>query len=126
MSPHVACLREHVQINGSLIPESEVSGELLSEIFNVSVQLIPATFFEITTMLAFRYFARQGVDCVVLETGLGGRLDSTNIVNLVLSVITSIGRDHVRILAMVLTPLHVKKLVSSNLTYRVLYVLLCP
>uniref|UniRef100_A0AAV1U6S8 Mur ligase central domain-containing protein n=1 Tax=Peronospora matthiolae TaxID=2874970 RepID=A0AAV1U6S8_9STRA len=98
VSPHVACFRERVQINGSLITESEVS-ELLSEIFNLSAQLrIPATFFEITTMLAFRYFARQDVDCVVLETGLGGRLDSTNIVNPVLSVITSIGLDHVRIL----------------------------
>uniref|UniRef100_M4BPS3 Mur ligase C-terminal domain-containing protein n=1 Tax=Hyaloperonospora arabidopsidis (strain Emoy2) TaxID=559515 RepID=M4BPS3_HYAAE len=98
VSPHVACFRERVQINGSLISESEVS-ELLSEIFNLSAQLrIPATFFEITTMLAFRYFARQGVDCVVLETGLGGRLDSTNIVNPVLSVITSICLDHVRIL----------------------------
>ncbi|CAI5734734.1 unnamed protein product [Hyaloperonospora brassicae] len=98
VSPHIACFRERAQINGSLIAESEVC-ELLSEIFNVSAQLrIPATFFEITTMLALRYFARHGVDYVVLETGLGGRLDSTNIVSPVLSVITSIGLDHVRIL----------------------------
>ncbi|KAI9906504.1 hypothetical protein PsorP6_016585 [Peronosclerospora sorghi] len=98
VSPHVACFRERAQINGTLIPEAEVC-ELLSEIFNVSAQLrIPATFFEITTMLAFRYFAKHGVDCVVLETGLGGRLDATNIVTPILSVITSIGMDHMQIL----------------------------
>ncbi|POM63750.1 Folylpolyglutamate synthase [Phytophthora palmivora] len=98
VSPHVACFRERVQINGQLISESEVC-EALSEIFNISAQLrIPATFFEITTMLAFMHFAKQGVDCVVLETGLGGRLDSTNIVTPALSVITSIGLDHTRIL----------------------------
>ncbi|OWZ14488.1 Folylpolyglutamate synthase [Phytophthora megakarya] len=98
VSPHVACFRERVQVNGQLISESEVC-EALSEIFNISAQLrIPATFFEITTMLAFMHFAKQGVDCVVLETGLGGRLDSTNIVTPALSVITSIGLDHTRIL----------------------------
>lgn len=98
VSPHVACFRERVQVNGALISESEVC-EALSEIFNISAQLrIPATFFEITTMLAFLHFAKSGVDCVVLETGLGGRLDSTNIVTPALSVITSIGMDHMRIL----------------------------
>ncbi|RLN87940.1 hypothetical protein BBJ28_00018009 [Nothophytophthora sp. Chile5] len=98
VSPHVACFRERIQVNGALISESEVC-EALSEIFNISAQLrIPATFFEITTMLAFLHFAKQGVDCVVLETGLGGRLDSTNIVTPALSVITSIGMDHMRVL----------------------------
>ncbi|RLN50807.1 hypothetical protein BBJ29_002307 [Phytophthora kernoviae] len=98
VSPHVSSFRERVQVNGVLISESEVC-EALSEIFNISAQLrIPATFFEITTMLAFMHFAKQGVDCVVLETGLGGRLDSTNIVTPMLSVITSIGMDHMRIL----------------------------
>ncbi|KAL3669652.1 hypothetical protein V7S43_005036 [Phytophthora oleae] len=98
VSPHVACFRERVQVNGQLISEAEVC-EALSEIFNISAQLrIPATFFEITTMLAFMHFAKQDVDCVVLETGLGGRLDSTNIVTPALSVITSIGLDHTRIL----------------------------
>ncbi|KAF1774702.1 EF-Hand 1, calcium-binding site [Phytophthora cactorum] len=98
VSPHVACFRERVQVNGQLISESDVC-DALSEIFNISAQLrIPATFFEITTMLAFMHFAKQGVDCVVLETGLGGRLDSTNIVTPALSVITSIGLDHTRIL----------------------------
>lgn len=98
VSPHVACFRERVQVDGRLISEQQVC-ELLSEIFNASAQLrIPATFFEITTMLALQHFAREKVDCVVLETGLGGRLDATNIVTPSLSVITSIGLDHTRIL----------------------------
>lgn len=98
VSPHVASFRERIQINGRLISERDVC-ETLSEIFNVSAQLrIPATFFEIATMLAFQHFAKQQVDCVVLETGLGGRLDATNIVTPSLSVITSIGMDHTRIL----------------------------
>lgn len=98
VSPHVSCFRERVQLNGELISEQEVCATL-SEIFNVSAQLrIPATFFELTTMMAFQHFAKQNVDCVVLEAGLGGRLDSTNIVTPSLSVITSIGMDHTRIL----------------------------
>ncbi|CAI5744415.1 unnamed protein product [Peronospora destructor] len=98
VSPHIACFRERVQVNGALISESEVC-ETLSEIFSICAQMrIPATFFEITTMLAFQHFAKQGVDCAVLEAGLGGRLDSTNIVTPVLSVITSIGMDHMRVL----------------------------
>lgn len=98
VSPHVACFRERIQINGQLISEQQTC-ETLAEIFNISAQLrIPATFFEITTMLAFQHFAKERVDCVVLETGLGGRLDATNIVTPALSVITSIGMDHTRIL----------------------------
>ncbi|KAL8004727.1 putative folylpolyglutamate synthetase, mur-like, catalytic domain superfamily [Plasmopara halstedii] len=98
VSPHVSCFRERIQINGQLISERDVC-DALSEIFTISAQLrIPATFFEITTMLAFKHFAKQKVDFVVLETGLGGRLDATNIVTPVLSIITSIGLDHTRIL----------------------------
>ncbi|TMW60435.1 hypothetical protein Poli38472_000477 [Pythium oligandrum] len=98
VSPHVSSFRERIQINGELISEAQVC-EHLSEIFNISAQLrIPATFFEVTTMLAFRHFAKEQVDCVVLETGLGGRLDATNIVTPAVSVITSIGLDHTRIL----------------------------
>lgn len=98
VSPHVSCFRERIQVNGQLISEEQVC-ETLSEVFNVSAQLrIPATFFEITTMLALQHYAKQNVDCVVLETGLGGRLDATNIVQPVVSAITSIGLDHMRIL----------------------------
>ena len=72
----------------------------LSEIFDLcEKEAIPATFFEVTTALAFRVFAAENVDIVVLETGLGGRLDATNVIrHPALSVITSIGLEHTRIL----------------------------
>ena len=85
--------------NDQLISEEEVV-ELLPHIYELcKLHDIPATFFEITTVLAFRYFALHNVDVVVLETGLGGRLDATNvIIKPALSVITSIGLEHTRIL----------------------------
>ncbi|KAF0683569.1 Aste57867_24426 [Aphanomyces stellatus] len=98
VSPHVSCFRERIQVNSALISEAQVEA-LLPQIFNQATRLnIPATFFELTTILALQHFAQEQVDCVVLETGLGGRLDATNIVTPVLSVITSIGLDHTRIL----------------------------
>ncbi|KDO32908.1 hypothetical protein SPRG_02599 [Saprolegnia parasitica CBS 223.65] len=98
VSPHVACFRERIQINGELISEADVEAHLPTLFALTEDEGIPATFFELTTMLALQHFAAQDVDCVVLETGLGGRLDATNIVTPVLSVITSIGLDHTRIL----------------------------
>ena len=78
--------------NDQLISEEEVV-ELLPHIYELcKLHDIPATFFEITTVLAFRYFALHNVDVVVLETGLGGRLDATNVIQEpALSIITSIG-----------------------------------
>jgi dihydrofolate synthase / folylpolyglutamate synthase len=98
-SPHVSSFRERMQINDRLISEDEVV-RLLPEIYQLcKIHDIPATFFEITTVLAFRYFAIHNVDVVVLETGLGGRLDATNVLqNPALAVITSIGLEHTRIL----------------------------
>lgn len=73
--------------------------EGLESIFSTcEAHAVPATFFEITTALAFRHFARQAVDIAVIEVGLGGRLDATNIVHPTLSVITSIQLDHMKIL----------------------------
>ncbi|OQS05679.1 folylpolyglutamate synthase [Thraustotheca clavata] len=98
VSPHVSCFRERIQVNGQLIREDDVE-KILPELFTLTERLeIPATFFELTTMLALQHFANEKVDCVVLETGLGGRLDSTNIVTPIVSIITSIGLDHTRIL----------------------------
>lgn len=91
-SPHIACFRERIQINGELISEREII-ELFLEIEN-----IPATFFEISTLIAFLYFQRRKVDVAVIETGLGGRWDATNVVTPLVSVITSIGFDHMDIL----------------------------
>lgn len=88
-----------MQINGELISEAKVE-ELLPTIYDLcETHNIPATFFEITTALAFKFFADEKVDVVVLETGLGGRLDATNVLRKPeLTIITSIGLEHTRIL----------------------------
>lgn len=93
-SPHISCFRERIRVNGVMISEKDVS-EGLSKLFATG---LPATFFEVTTVLALDYFSKQKVDWVVLETGLGGRLDATNIVVPKVSVITSIGFDHCQFL----------------------------
>lgn len=97
-SPHITSFCERICINGEQISEQDVVRHL-TEIFEVAqTHQIPATFFEITTMLALKYFAEQDVDWGVFETGLGGRLDATNILSPRLAVITSISLDHTDIL----------------------------
>lgn len=97
-SPHISCFRERIRLNGQMISEEETA-ELLSKIFEMTEKYrIQVSFFEITTLLAFCYYAAQKVDIAVIETGLGGRLDSTNIITPMLSVITSISLDHTSIL----------------------------
>lgn len=98
-SPHIASFRERMQVNGEMITEEEVV-EILPKIYDLCIEHdIPATFFEITTSLAFAFYAKRGADVVVLETGLGGRLDATNVITKpALTIITSIGLEHTRIL----------------------------
>ncbi len=97
-SPHISSFRERIRINGTMIPEEAVES-LLTFLFQlIESEQIPATFFELTTFLAFLYFAHQHVEVAVLETGLGGRLDATNVVSPCLSIITSIQLDHTEIL----------------------------
>ncbi len=97
-SPHLCCFRERIRINQDMISESSVE-TILPHLFELTTEhAIPATFFELTTLLALTYFAREKVDVAVLETGLGGRLDATNIVSPLLSIITSISLDHTDIL----------------------------
>jgi dihydrofolate synthase/folylpolyglutamate synthase len=97
-SPHLSSFRERIQVNGVLISEEEVC-EHLSTILDIAqTHNIPATFFELTTAIAFLHFARCGVAVAVLETGLGGRFDATNCVMPLLSVITSIALDHTDLL----------------------------
>jgi dihydrofolate synthase / folylpolyglutamate synthase len=97
-SPHISSFRERIRINGEMISENDVV-ELLSEIFAFTAKYrIPATFFELTTLLAFQYFSQKKVDYAVLETGLGGKLDATNICLPSLCVITSISLEHTDIL----------------------------
>jgi dihydrofolate synthase/folylpolyglutamate synthase len=98
-SPHVSSFRERMQVNGELITEQEVV-DLLPGIYKLCADLdIPATFFEITTALAFQFYSARKTDVVVLETGLGGRQDATNVVTApAISIITSIGLEHTRVL----------------------------
>ncbi len=91
-SPHFRDFRERVKINGDLIPKREVI-YLVDRIRKIASNLNPS-FFEITVAMTFSYFLSQKVDVAVIETGLGGRLDSTNIVTPVLSIITGIHLDH--------------------------------
>lgn len=95
-SPHISTFRERIQINGKMISEEDTSA-LLDLIFPKTVPVL-ATFFELTTLLAFLYFAKEKVDIAVIETGLGGRLDATNIIKPEISVITSISFDHTELL----------------------------
>jgi dihydrofolate synthase/folylpolyglutamate synthase len=99
ISPHVSSFRERMQVNSELMTEADVE-DRLPRIFSACEEhSIPATFFEVTTALAFLHFAESGCNVIVLETGLGGRLDATNIVKEpAISVITSIGLEHTRIL----------------------------
>ena len=91
-SPHLVDFRERIRINGQPIEQNFVIKFI--EDYKDVIEDIKPSFFEITTAMAFSYFAEREVDVAVIETGLGGRLDSTNIVNPVLSIITNIGLDH--------------------------------
>lgn len=97
-SPHLSSFCERIQIDGKMIAQKTVL-DMLSKLFNlIDEKRIQATFFELTTCLAFNYFANQNVEIAVIETGLGGRLDATNVLIPHLSIITSIGLDHTEIL----------------------------
>jgi dihydrofolate synthase/folylpolyglutamate synthase len=92
-SPHLVDYRERIRINGVMIPESFVEYFVRAN-WNIITEL-KATFFEVTTALAFEYFASERVDIAIIETGLGGRLDATNVLTHPLAtVVTSIGWDH--------------------------------
>ena len=100
-SPHLVDFRERIRINGQPIPEDEVTRfveHLTTNDQRLTTNDQTPSFFEATTALAFDYFAREKVDIAVIEVGLGGRLDSTNIITPLLSVITNIGFDHTEFL----------------------------
>jgi dihydrofolate synthase/folylpolyglutamate synthase len=104
-SPHLCHVAERVQVNGQPIAHPELAG-ILTEIAHVletarrenysPEQAMEPTFFEIATAVGFLYFARQAVDVAVVEVGLGGRFDSTNVCSPLVSLITSISHDHVQ------------------------------
>jgi dihydrofolate synthase/folylpolyglutamate synthase len=96
-SPHLLDYCERIQVDGASILHAELAA--LVDDIKPAVSSIPyLTTFEITTALAFLYFSRQQVDAAVIEVGLGGRLDATNVVNPLVSVITSISYDHMLVL----------------------------
>lgn len=106
-SPHLKDFRERIRINGKMIPEDNVVDFV--ERNNGIIEEISPSFFELTAALAFDYFAGENVDIAVIETGLGGRLDSTNIINPVLSVITNVGHDHMDLLGDSLRKIAIEK-----------------
>ena len=95
-SPHLKDFRERIKVNGEMIAEKFVID--FTEKVKPLIEEINPSFFEITVAMAFEYFAEQDADIAVIEAGLGGRLDSTNIITPELSVITNIGWDHMNLL----------------------------
>lgn len=95
-SPHLRDFRERIRIDGQMVTEEFVTR--FTERMMPEIDRLEPSFFEITVAMAFEYFAEEQVDVAVIETGLGGRLDSTNIITPELSVITNIGWDHMNIL----------------------------
>ena len=95
-SPHLVDFRERIRIDGVCIPESTVLAFL--DLIRDAIIDIQPSFFEITVALAFYHFAQENVDYGVIEVGLGGRIDSTNVISPILSVITNIGWDHMDLL----------------------------
>ena len=97
-SPHLKDFRERIKINGQMMPESAVVDWVGNFKSNNELWKIQPSFFELTVAMAFDYFAHQEIDVAVMEVGLGGRLDSTNIITPDVSIITNIGLDHTNLL----------------------------
>jgi dihydrofolate synthase/folylpolyglutamate synthase len=95
-SPHLKDFRERIRINGAMIPKGAVTGFV--ELYRDRFEVIQPSFFEWSVALAFQWFREERTHIAVIETGLGGRLDSTNVVMPEVSVITNIGWDHADLL----------------------------
>ena len=106
-SPHLVDFRERIRINGNMIPQEAVVNWVADN--RAFLDEVKPSFFETTMALAFWYFAQQQVDYAVIEVGLGGRLDSTNILTPLLSVITNIGIDHTEFLGNTLAQIAAEK-----------------
>ena len=106
-SPHLVDFRERIRINGEMIPQQEVVDFIAHHSSLITEKHL--SFFEMTVGLAFDYFAKEKVDIAVIEVGMGGRLDSTNVITPLLSVITNIGLDHTQFLGDTLEKIAVEK-----------------
>ena len=114
-SPHLKEFRERIKLNGKMIPEQKVIDFIENyQSFFIKNQL---SFFEMTVGLAFEFFKNEKVDIAIIEVGLGGRLDSTNIITPEVSVITNIGLDHTRFLGETLADIASEKagVIKSNI-----------
>ena len=100
-SPHLVDFRERIRVNGECISEQYIIDFVKEE--RCFFEPLHPSFFELTTALAFKYFAEQKVDIAIIEVGLGGRLDCTNIITPILSIITNISKDHTQFLGNTLT-----------------------
>ena len=106
-SPHLVSLTERIRINGQPIPEDEVAAFVTQH--KAFLDELQPSFFETMTAIGFAYFVQEQVDIAVVEVGLGGRLDSTNVLTPILSVITNIGLDHTEFLGNTLTKIAKEK-----------------
>jgi len=106
-SPHLKDFRERIRVNGEFIREEFVSAFV--ESIQQVIEKIEPSFFETTVAMAFQYFKQEKVDIAIIETGLGGRLDSTNIIHPEIAVITNIGWDHMNILGDSLEKIAIEK-----------------
>ena len=106
-SPHIKDFRERIRINGKMISKDFVI-DFVAKTTEITAKISPS-FFELTVAMAFDYFATEKVDIAIIETGLGGRLDSTNIITPILSIITNIGYDHMNILGNTLEKIATEK-----------------
>lgn len=108
VSPHLVSFTERIQVNGEQIPQGELA-RLVESVRPAVAQVEGITTFEVITALAFLYFARQKVDIAVVEVGLGGRLDATNLIHPLVSVITSLSYDHTYLLGETLAEIAAEK-----------------
>ena len=106
-SPHLLDFRERIRINGKPVPEAYVVDFVARE--RAFFEPLHPSFFELTTAMAFRYFADEGVDVAVIEVGMGGRLDCTNIIRPDLCIITNISFDHTQFLGHTLAQIAAEK-----------------
>ena len=112
-SPHLLCFRERIKINGK-----KISKKFIVEFFNKyskEFQKTKMSFFEMNVIMAFRYFLINKVDFAIVEVGLGGRLDSTNIITPILSIITNISIDHTNLLGDSIKSIAVEKIPNKGL-----------
>jgi len=116
-SPHLKDFRERIKINGTEISESFVV-DFVSK-FKISANKIKPSFFEISTLMAFEYFKFKKVDIAIIEVGLGGKLDSTNIISPLIGLVTNVGFDHQNILGDTLSEIANEKagIIKNRMTF---------